>query len=429
MKKRLTLEEKLAKRKLHRPPHLLYWILGYIWKFVFTKRLHVEFKYNIRVKDFKGPYFIISNHASRVDYLYTGVAFLPHRLNYVAGYNEFFRSHLALIFKLLQVIPKRNFTSDINTIKQINRIIRKKGKIIIFPEGMSSISGSNQPSAIGTGKLLKHFKIPVLMTHISGGYLTNTKYCLDERAGKVFVEVSSLFTPEDLERMSEEDIQLKIDQVIHHDDYEWNKTARVSFDGHGEMAKNLHTLLYWCPRCQTELAMEGKSNTITCTHCGNGAYLNEYYDLIPNDSTCVIPETPVKWFDLERENAYRTIKQGDFCLEEKVQLGTLSPYNTLKDLKTAEIVGEGILRLDKTGLTYMGTRDNKPFTFHMNPEILPTFGMCTDTNFFTTYCNNEYFEFYPERPVTIKWLHYAEELHRIAGGKWKNFPNTPFYSK
>ncbi|MDD4212021.1 MAG: 1-acyl-sn-glycerol-3-phosphate acyltransferase [Bacilli bacterium] len=429
MKQKLTLEEKLAKRKLTRPPHLLYWLLGYIWKFVFTRRLHVSYKYNIRLKDFKGPYFVISNHASRVDYLYTGAAFLPHRLNYVAGYNEFFRSHLALIFHLFQVVPKRNFTTDINTIKQISRIIKKKGKIIVFPEGMSSISGSNQPCAIGTGKLIKHFGIPVLMTHISGGYLTNTKYCLDERAGKVNVEISSLFTSEDIKNMSEEEIQSKIDCVIHHDDYEWNKTARVRFDGHGEMAKNLHTLLYWCPRCHHELTMEGNGNAITCKHCGNGAYLNEYYDLIPNDGESVIPETPVKWFDLERENAYKVVSQPDFVLEEKVRLGTLLPYDTLKNLKTSELVGEGVLRLDPTGMTYTGTKYGKPFTFHMNPETLPTFGMCTDTSFITTYHNYEYYEFYPERPVAIKWLHYAEELHRIKGGKWKNFPNVPFYQE
>lgn len=429
MKKKLTLEEKLAQRKLHRPPLFIYLILGYIWKALFTKKLHVSYHYNINLKEYKGPYFVISNHASRVDYLYTGVAFLPHRLNYVAGYNEFFRSHLAFIFRLLQVIPKRNFTTDVNTIKQISRVVKKKGKIIVFPEGMSSISGSNQPCAIGSGKLFKHFKIPVLMTHISGGYLTNTKYCLDERVGRVDVEVSSLFTPEDLDRMSEDEIQSTIDRVIHHDDYEWNKTARVRFDGHQEMAKNIHTLLYWCPRCGKELAMEGSGNTIVCKSCGNGAYLNDYYDLIPIDSTCVIPETPVKWFDLERENAYHVVSKPDFVLEEKVRLGTLPLYQNLKDLKTSELVGEGILRLDATGMTYTGTRDNKPFSFHMDPQSLPTFGMCTDTNFFTTYHNYEYFEFFPETPCTIKWLHYVEELHRVAGGKWKNFPNVGFYKK
>ena len=66
---------------------------------------------------------------------------LPQTFNFVAGYNEFFRSHLAFIFRLLQVIPKKNFTPDIYTIKEIARVIRKGGRVMLFPEGMSSIGG------------------------------------------------------------------------------------------------------------------------------------------------------------------------------------------------------------------------------------------------------------------------------------------------
>lgn len=33
---------------------------------------------------------MVSNHASRLDYIYAGLAFLPMRLNFVAGYYEFY---------------------------------------------------------------------------------------------------------------------------------------------------------------------------------------------------------------------------------------------------------------------------------------------------------------------------------------------------
>ena len=38
----------------------------------------------------------------------------------------------------------------------ISRVLHKEGKVMIFPEGMSSISGANQPVAIGTGKALDY---------------------------------------------------------------------------------------------------------------------------------------------------------------------------------------------------------------------------------------------------------------------------------
>lgn len=171
-----TLAEKLHSRKLRKPPKAIYCALGYLWKLLYFKKLGVQVEIKDDPRKQKGSYIVVSNHASRLDYIYTGAVLLPDTLSFVAGYNEFFRAHLAFIFRLLQIIPKKNFTPDIYTIKEIARIIRKGGRVILFPEGMSSIGGGNQPSAIGSGKLLKHFGVPVYVSKISGGYLTSTKY-------------------------------------------------------------------------------------------------------------------------------------------------------------------------------------------------------------------------------------------------------------
>ena len=249
-KTKRTLAEQLHSRKLHQPPKLIYCALGYLWKLLYFKKLGVKIERKDDPRKCKGPYIVVSNHASRMDYIYTGAAMLPDTLSYVAGYNEFFRAHLAFIFRLLQIIPKKNFTPDIYTIKEIARILRKGGRVILFPEGMSSIGGGNQPSAIGSGKLLKHFGVPVYLTKISGGYLTSTKYCLDERPGEVHVVVDKLFSPEELQLMSAEEIQRALDVAIQNDDYEWNKTAKVSYEASGRIAQQMHTLLYRCPRCK-----------------------------------------------------------------------------------------------------------------------------------------------------------------------------------
>ena len=266
MSEKKTLAQKLHSRKISQPPAWLYLILAFIWKQLFYKRLGMSIEYKVDPRKEKGPYIVVSNHASRVDYVYTGIPFLPHRMNYVAGYNEFFRSHLALVFRLLQVIPKKNFTPDVYTIKQVSRVLKSGGRVCIFPEGMSSISGGNQPVALGSAKFLKHFAVPVFVCKIQGGYLTNTKYCLDERRGKVNVIVDKLFDPEELKQLSLDEITDRLHEAIHHDDYEWNKTARVAFDGHGEMAKNMQDLLYWCPKCGNEFTMEGEGDVIRCTH-------------------------------------------------------------------------------------------------------------------------------------------------------------------
>jgi len=418
-----TLAEKLHSKKLHQPPAWLYLLLANIWKVLFWKRLGVSVEYKADPRTYKGPYIAVSNHASRVDYLYTGIPFLPHRMNYVAGYNEFFRSHLALVFHLMQVIPKKNFVPDLYCVREVRRILKSGGRVCIFPEGMSSISGGNQPVALGSAKFLKSMGVPVFVTRIAGGYLTNTKYCLDERRGRVKVIVDMLFTAEQLQELSVEEIGERLHEAIKHDDYAWNKKERIAYEGRGEMAKNLHDLLYWCPRCGREFTMHGEGDRIVCKECGNEAVLNEYYDLIPKDETCVIPETPRVWFDLERENAAQAVQDPGFVLEEQVQLGMLPRYEYLKNQATSEIVGEGILTLDRTGICYRGTCRGEQVELSQSIAQLPTYGMCTDVTRFYTFINNEFCEFYPKTHSVGKWLHCTEEMHRYMGGKWQNFPD------
>ena len=160
-KNNLTNEEVLYLRKIKNPPKFIYNVLGKIWKMLFMKKYGVNVIYKEDPRKETGSHIFISNHASRNDYIFTGVPLLPNAYNYVAGYNEFYRSHLRGVFNLLQVIPKKNFTPDIYTLKEVSRVLKSGGNIVIFPEGMSSIAGMNQPVAVGTGKFIKHFKLPV----------------------------------------------------------------------------------------------------------------------------------------------------------------------------------------------------------------------------------------------------------------------------
>jgi ribosomal protein S27AE len=306
----------------------------------------------------------------------------------------------------------------------MSRVIKEGGRVILFPEGMSSISGANQPCAVASGKLLKYFKLPVLLMKISGGYLTSPKFNLADRPGRVEVEVDRLFTPEDLDAMDAEEIQLELDRVLAQDDYAWNKKARVPFRGQGALAQGIHTLLYWCPKCGAEFSMKGEGNRIVCSRCGNGAEFNDFYDLIPLNADCVIPETPRVWYDMQRKRVREWVRDGDFELRETVKLGILPRDHYLKHQATSEICGEGEILLNGQGFHFTGIREGKRFSFSIPPEQLPTYGMCTDVSRFYTFYRGEFLEFYPAKETVIQWFLVTEENHRRVGGLWKDFPDA-----
>ena len=173
--------------------------------------------------------------------------------------------------------------------------------------------------------------------------------------------------------------------------------------------------------------MKTEGNKIYCTECGNGANLLDTYELVPFDDSCVIPETQTTWFNLEREVIKEEIKNSNFELTSKVKLGMLPKYELLKDNKTSEIVGEGLLTLNHKGLTYNGTKDNEEYSFFIPISSLPTYGMCTDVSRFYTFYNGDFVEFYPEKNVVEKFFLATEEIHRLHGGRWQDFKLTKIH--
>jgi len=414
-----TLAEQLHSRQLKQPNPVFYWILMRVID-ILNLKVKPSFTYKAYPGKDKGPFILISNHASRVEYQFTAPVCLPNKLNYVVGYNEFFRFPLNLILKPMQVIPKKNFTPDLYCVKQIMSIIKQGGHVCIMPEGMSSITGMAQPVMIGSGKLIKKLGVNVYYTKLAGAYLTYTKHCLDERPGRIEVVVDQMFTADELKTLTPEEIEDKMNRLLAHDDYIWNKEAQVQFGDKGQMAKNLDTLLYMCPKCGIMHKMECSGNTMRCTECGNTIEIDEAYNIKAANADSVCPELVTDWTIMERERAAKDVRSEGFSYSEHVKIGMLPKYKLLKHEDTSEIVGDGILTLTKEGLSFEGNANGSPYSFHLSTDEVPTFGMCTDITRFYTFVGGEFVEFFPDSRDVLRWDHLTEEMHRANGGKWQN---------
>ena len=420
MKQKYTIDQALNNKKIKRPPLLNYYVLKLVARTVLTWKYGTKIVWKHNFKKTKGPYIIISNHASRADYLFNAI-YVRERVNFVLGYNEFFRSHLAGTVGGINCIPKRNFVFEPKAMMRMQDIIKQGGVISIYPEGMNSISGANQPVASGTGNFLKKMGVPVYYSVIKGGYLSCPKYDNNDRPGTVISELDLMFTAEDLKEMSAEEIEDRVNELLYHDDYEWNLKHKYHYKTKGKTAEGLHTLLYWCPKCGSEFMMKSEGDKIYCEKCGNGATLDDTYAMHPFNKNCVIPRTQTKWFNMERNLIREAVKDKNFEMKEHVKLGILPDYELLKNKATSTIVGEGELTLNKEGLTYKGTKNGKEVELSIKIKDLPSYGMCTDVTRFYTFFNNEFHEFYPESNIVMKWFMATEELHRLMGGRWQDF--------
>ncbi len=416
----MTIDERIRRTDVKSPPGWLYRLLMQVTKLL-NRGSNTHFTYRARPAEEPGSIVMIANHASRVDYQFTAPVCYPKKLNYVVGYNEFFRFPTSLLLPVMQVIPKKNFTPDTHAMRQILRVIHNGGNICLMPEGMSSITGMAQPVIPGGAKLIKKLGVPVYFSKISGGYLTYTKHCLDQRKGRIDVVVDRMFSAEQLREMSVEEIEDTMNRLLAHDDYMWNRKAHVRFDGKGQMAKHLDTLLYLCPKCGALYEMDCEGNTMRCRRCGNTVELDEYYQLRPvGDSVC--PGLVTDWTIMERRRAAEEVRKPDFCHSGHVRVGVLPDHKPLTGDETSLIRGEGTLTLDHGGLHFDGVLEDAPLRFTIASAQLPTYGMCTDISRFYTFLDGRFLEFYPDAGDVLLWDHLTEELHRYQGGKWQDTP-------
>ena len=415
-------------------PHWFWWA-GYTFlahlPFIFAPKYHPTYKIIDDINKEKGPAFVIWNHQSRRDYLFIKNIVEPRKFNMIAGYSEFHKKHLRWLFDKVQVIPKKNFTQDFLFIKLLGKRIKEGATITFSPEGMPSIYGTNQPIVPGTGKFLKHYGIPVYFVKLEGAYLTSHKTDTKDRPGKVFATISKLYSKEDLERLTPEEIEEQINTIFTHDDYEWNKKARIKYKTRGEAAKNMRSLAYKCPKCGKEMMID-QDNILKCPDCGNGCTINDYYDFIPLDDSCVIPESLSKWVEFERGEIIKEIrKDPNYSFSFKCQIGDMPKYELIKDKKNDSVTcGEGTFTLDHNGLHFVGTRHGEEFKFDLSYQIVYTFVMEESSSTFSLYINGEPIEIKPFDIRSVgKALLITEEMHRLHFNIWKHLPNIDYLYK
>lgn len=418
---------KIEEELLHRK----YTLPGKFWTFMYhtVGSLFVippyNYKYTIKdnINDCKGPCFLIWNHLSRRDHLFLMKASYPRRLSIITGHNEFYTSHLHFVLKHQHNIPKKIFADDLISMRGMRSIIKQNGCIALSPEGTHSTCGHNQPAVAGTGNLLKHYGIPVYFLKLKGSYLTSVKQDYIDRHGKVEGEMSLLFSPEQLQELSGDEIQLKIDEAFRHDDYEWNKVQKIKYDTKGHVCKNLDQLCYKCPKCGFEYGMTVSSDTIQCTSCGNGASQDNYYEFHPFNPGCVIPESPSKWYDWERSEIIKEIQDENFSLSEKVDLYSMPEEGYIPDKKSGVLCGSGTVTIDHRGFHFRGTKRDEEFNFDESWARMYDVAMHTAMSFFSYYFKGDYYEFHTkEHNTMLKLVLAIEEMHRYHFNTWKNFP-------
>lgn len=348
----------------------------------------VKIKLTNNVENLEKPCIVLCNHGSFYDFAYAGKLLFKHKPHFVVARMYFHHKLLEKIISGTGAFPKSMFTNDIESTKNSLKVISAGEVLAMMPEARLSTVGKFEDIQDSTFKFIKKMQVPVYFVKINGGYLAKPKWSKNIRKGSfVEAELNQLFTKEDLENLSTEEIKTKTESALNFNEWKWLETHPEIQYKDKHIAEGMENVLCICPKCHQKHCLTTNKNEITCEHCNLDVTVDNRYQL-----SGVEFKNIAEWYDWQTNDIKKEIELNpNYRLEDKVELKHLSKNGK----RCTEHAGFGICRLDKTGLTYKGTDNGqeieKFFTIDNLYRIL--FGAGED---FEIYENNELFYFVPE---------------------------------
>lgn len=354
---------KLKEMDLARKPNMhytfIYHVAVLLSEILCIANKHKTYK-DPALKGLKPPFIILSNHCSFLDFAVQMKGFPLKRINWVTAVDEMVTTPEP-VMRGLGAYPKRKFVADVMNVKHMMYILKKGGILAIFPEARFSFAGINEHCDKALGKLIKKCNVPVVLEINNGNWLQSPQFAKHPyRHPKTESHFSLLVSKEEIETISADEIQQRLEDNFVYDDYKYQQEKHIKVASKHRM-KNMHTVLYRCPNCGTEYETFAKGTTIKCNHCG-ATYEQDVYGTLK----CINGETKFQcvqdWYRWEREEVNKEVRSGNYHFEDEVNMKKLysGGYDMLGKMKFVH---------DYNGMHVTGTtKDGEPFEFHRSVD-------------------------------------------------------------
>ena len=210
-------------------------------------------------------FILISNHTDAADPGYEMEA-LGRYIRYVAS-DHTARMKLGWVFKYVGGViikhrekPSSYLTADI--IKNVQAGI----PVGLHAEGAMTTNGQTGFVSANTGKLVKDSGVALVTYRFVGGYLRKPRWANTARKGPIKGQFVAEYSPEELSKLSAEEITEIIRRDIYVNAYEEQKKVPESYDGEN-LAECVERVLYVCPKCGEVGTLHSKGNILECD-CG-----------------------------------------------------------------------------------------------------------------------------------------------------------------
>ena len=377
------------------------------WLLAFPETFKVKPKIRKHNMDkLKGPFIMLCNHNSFLDFKIATRAVFPKRSTYIVAVDGFINREN--IMRNVGCFAKRKFVSDGSIVKQIQHsILNNKVICQIYPEARYSLVGTNSMLPDALSKLIKRTGFPVVTLISHGHHLYQPFWNLRKRKVKTSTDMTYILSSADIKNKTIPEITSIINEAFSYDDYRY----QVDNDLHiteSFRAEGLHKPLFMCPHCEKQHQMDSKDNLLMCLNCGTTYEMDTLGRLTNINGDTIFSHIP-DWFEWQREMVKREIMNNQYEVSLEVDIDML-PNST-----GYYRVGSGVLTHNKEGFVLKGEG------FEVKKSVQSSFGVHIEYDYFgrgdgiSFSTKDDTFYIYPkEQDYSITKFHFAvEELFKL----------------
>ena len=323
------------------------WLLSFpdVWKH------KVKIHRDPRLKDIKPPYLLICNHNSFTDFKVMTAAIFPHRANYVVALDGFIGREW--IMRKVGCIAKRKFVNDVQLIRQTQQLLNKGQIVVYYPEARYSLIGTPSELPESFGKMVKHFKVPVVSLVMHGHHVDEPNWNQKSRGVRLEADFNLVIDKTELASLSPETINTRMAEALRYDDFAWRRENGVEIND-PDRAEGLHRVLYQCLRCNTEYRMSSSGAQLHCESCGATWEMDPLGVLHALEGDTIFSHAP-DWYEWQRENVRAEVLAGTYGIECEVLIDSLPNADGFVQM------GKGTLRHDMNGFVLRGQHAGQAF--------------------------------------------------------------------
>lgn len=246
----------------------------------------------------------------------------------------------------------------------------------------------------------------MVVLNCHGHYLADPVWSKFRRKVRYESDIEQIITQQEVESISVEEINQRIEKAFQYDEYKWQKENQIIIDNKNR-ASGLHKVLYQCPHCKAESKMDSDKHRLFCTNCGKQWEMTELGELKAVEGETEFSHIP-DWYEWIRSNVAEEVHSGNYSFEDQVIIHSLPNPNGYINM------GELTLQHSVKGFRLFGTLNDgtkmnfelpaaNNYSLHIEYDYMDR-GDCIDLS-----DNNHTYYLYPTKQNVVTKLHFAVE--------------------